>query len=90
MEVWYLIDRVVNIFFVHELEKLYCITYDSWEGYENQRIETAFVQTLRANYKGYTKKEVLKAKEAQCAQALIGNPSKGVYKGLVSSKMIAN
>jgi hypothetical protein len=57
---------------------------------ENQRIVTAFVQTLRVNYKGYTKREGLRAKEAQHMQALIGNPSKVDYKGLVRSKMITN
>ncbi len=55
---------------------------------ENQKIETVFVQIIQANYECYTKREVLKAKEAQCMQALIGSPSKGDYKGLVSSKMI--
>ena len=29
----------------------------------------ALVQTVRENYKGYTKREVLRAKEARCAQA---------------------
>ena len=41
------------------------------------RIETAttLVQTVRENYKGYTKREVLKAKEVRRGQAMIGNPS---------------
>jgi hypothetical protein len=59
---------------------------------ETKRIETAttLVQTVQENYKGYTKREVLKAKEAHQGQAMIGNPSKGDYRGLVSSNMISN
>jgi len=33
MSVWYLPDGIANIFSMHELEKLYRITYDSWEGF---------------------------------------------------------
>ncbi len=51
---------------------------------------TAFVQTVQGNYKGYTKREVLRAKEARCGQALLGNPSEKDYQGMVSSNMIAN
>ncbi len=34
-----------------------------------------FVQTVRGNYEGYTKREVLRAKEACRGQAMVGNPS---------------
>ena len=34
-----------------------------------------FVQTVHGNYEGYTKREVLRAKEACRGQALVGNPS---------------
>ena len=50
----------------------------------------ALVQTVRENYEGYTKREVLRVKEAHCAQAMIGNPSKGDFRGMVSSNMIKN
>ena len=50
----------------------------------------ALVQTVRENYEGYTKREVLRAKEARLVQAMIGNPSKGDFKGMVSSNMIKN
>ena len=50
----------------------------------------ALVQTVRENYEGYTKREVLRAKEARRAQAKIGNPSEGDCKGMVSSNMIKN
>jgi hypothetical protein len=33
LKVWYLPDGIANIFSMHELEKLYRITYDSWKGY---------------------------------------------------------
>ena len=33
LKVWYLPDGIANIFSMHELERFYRITYDSWEGY---------------------------------------------------------
>jgi len=48
----------------------------------------ALVQTVRGNYEGYTKGEVLKAKEARRAQAMMGNPSKKDYKTMVSNNLI--
>jgi hypothetical protein len=33
LKVWYLSDGIANIFSMQELEKLYRITYDSWQGY---------------------------------------------------------
>jgi hypothetical protein len=137
MSVWYLPDGIANIFSMHELEKLYRITYDSWEGFyvvhtprcevhfhkdeqglpyidlakscheatrmlmqlaemtdsndeETVEVGSSFVQTVRGNYEGYTKREVLRAKEARRAQALLGNPSEKDYRGMVSSNMIEN
>jgi hypothetical protein len=51
---------------------------------------TAFVQRVYQNYEGFTKKEVLQAKEARRAMGLIGNPSKSNFKGMVSNNMITN
>jgi hypothetical protein len=48
------------------------------------------VQTVRGNYEGYTKKDILKAKEARRAQGMIGNPSEKDYKGMVSGNLITN
>jgi hypothetical protein len=48
------------------------------------------VQRVWENYKGFTKKEVIKAKEARQAQGLIGNPSKKDFKGMVSNHLIPN
>ncbi len=33
LKVWYIPDGIANIFSMHELEKMYCITYNSWDGY---------------------------------------------------------
>jgi hypothetical protein len=126
LSAWYLPDGIANIFSMHELEKLYRITFDSWEGFyivHTLRGEvhfhkdkhglpfidlarsgrkaarmllqlaavagadkddvsgegTAFVQMVRGNYKGYTKREVLRAKEAHRGQALLGNQSEKDY-----------
>jgi hypothetical protein len=136
LKVWYVPNRIANIFLMHKLEKHYQITYNSWLGYyvahtpkgevrfykdkqglpfinleesnqgaavmllqkgvklyENNKGKeeaTMLVQTVRGNYEGYTKREVLEAKEARQGQALIGNPSKKDYHNMVSSNMIAN
>jgi hypothetical protein len=129
LKVWYIPDGIANIFSMHELEKKYRITYDSWEGHyvvhtpkgevnfhkDEQGlsyieldgptgceaammllqsmqqehhvctgVEVLHVQTVRGNYEGHTKRYVLQAKEARCAQAMIRNPSKGDFKGMVS------
>jgi hypothetical protein len=140
MKVWYIPNRIANIFSMQELEKLYRITYDSWEGYyvvhtpggnvrfykdeqglpyidldkskeEAARMliqlgmgqqatlaqsaaggteHTMLVEMVQANYEGYTKKDVIKAKEARRAQAMMGNPSEKDYKGVVSNHLISN
>ena len=56
----------------------------------SEKAVSAFVQMVRQNYKGFTKKEVLQAKEARQATGLIGNPSENNFKGLVSNNMITN
>jgi hypothetical protein len=122
---------------MHDLEKMYRITHDSWEAFyvmhtprgevnfhkdkqglpyidltesgheaarmllqmvedtkadKNRTIEVGenFVQTVRGNYEGYTKQEVLQAKEARRGQAMLGNPSEKDYQGLVSGNLINN
>ncbi len=56
----------------------------------SEEAASAFIQTVRQNYKGFTKKEVLQAKEARRAMGMIGNPSESNFKGLVSNSMITN
>jgi hypothetical protein len=53
-------------------------------------VEVLHVQTVRGNYEGHTKRDVLQAKEAQRVQAMIRNPSEGDFKGLVSRNLIKN
>jgi hypothetical protein len=60
------------------------------ESYEGGEDVTMLVQNAQGNYKGYNKQEVLKAKESQRGQALIGSPSKKDYRGMVSSNLISN
>ncbi len=48
------------------------------------------VQTVRGNYDGHTKRDVLQAKEVRHAQAMTGNPSEGDFKGMVSGNLIKN
>ncbi len=33
LKVWCMPEKIANIFTMHELERLYRITYDSWDGY---------------------------------------------------------
>jgi hypothetical protein len=33
LQVWHLPKEIANIFSMHELTKMYCIPYDSWDGY---------------------------------------------------------
>jgi hypothetical protein len=51
---------------------------------------TLLMQTVQENFEGYMKREILQAKEAHQAQAMIGSPSEPDYKGMVSSNTIKN
>jgi hypothetical protein len=57
---------------------------------ETMDSEMSCIQTVHGNYEGYTKREVPQAKEARRAQAMMGNPSKKDYKGMVSNNLIPN
>ena len=48
------------------------------------------MQTVHENYEGYTRQEILKAKEARHAQTMLGSPNEKDLQGLVSSNMIEN
>ncbi len=52
LKVWYLPGGIANIFLMHKLEKLYRITYDSWEGHY-------IVHTPRGAVKFYKDKQGL-------------------------------
>jgi hypothetical protein len=51
---------------------------------------TMLVETVQGNYEGYTKNNILKAKQARRAQVMMGNPSKKDYKRVVSNHLISN
>ncbi len=128
LKVWYIPEGIANIFSMNKLEKRYCITYKSWQGYYvvhrkngevwfykdknglpyidlkesledtaamlvqtgSEEAATAFVQMVHQNYEGFTKCEVLQAKEAQQAMGMLGNPSTGYFKQMVRGNMINN
>ena len=52
--------------------------------------EVLFIQMVRGNYKGCTKREVMQAKEVRRAQAMLGNPSAKDNKGMVRNNLISN
>ncbi len=113
LNVWYIPNGIANIFLMHELEKHYRITYNSWEGFyevhmprgtvkfhkdeqglplidlngsaqeaatmlmqlgmsqhtmmaqtANNKDHTMLVETVRGNFEGFMKNEVLRAKQA--------------------------
>ena len=45
---------------------------------------------MHGNYEGFTKQEVIKAREAREAQAMLGNPSEKDFQGLLSGNLIPN
>jgi hypothetical protein len=51
---------------------------------------TMLVQTVHQNYKGYTKRKVLQAKEARCTMGMIGNSSERDFKNMVRGNLINN
>ncbi len=51
---------------------------------------TMLVEMMQGNYTGYTKNNILMAKQARRAQAMMGNPSKEDYKGVMSNHLISN
>ncbi len=60
------------------------------ESKDSTKKEVTLVQTVPGNYKGFMKQEVIKAREAREAQAMLGNPSKKDFQGLVSGNLIPN
>jgi len=55
-----------------------------------EEVATMLVQTVRGNYIGYTKKEVMRAKEARRLQGMLGGPSNKEYANLVSAQMVSD
>ncbi len=59
-------------------------------GHEESKEGLTNMQTVRKNYEGYTKREILKTKEARRAQGLIVNLSESNFKEIVRGNMIQN
>jgi hypothetical protein len=82
LNAWYLSDKIANILSMHKLEKMYRITYDSWEGFyvdglpyinlTKSRLEAA---RMLMQVSKDTKKEELCEVETglSCLQTVCGN-----------------
>ncbi len=57
---------------------------------ENKSNEYVLVNTVRGNFKGYTRHGIKKAQEARKLQGMIGNPTKQEFVGKVWEKLITN
>ncbi len=57
---------------------------------EDSRVDWMLVNTVQANFEGFTKREVEMANEAQCLQGMISNPTKREFAGMVRGKSITN
>jgi hypothetical protein len=51
---------------------------------------TMLIETVRGNFKGFTKNKILRAKQARRAQTMMGNPSEKDYKVVVGNHLISN
>jgi hypothetical protein len=49
INVWYIPEGIANIFLMHELEKKYRITYDSWQGYYKMHTPSGGVKFFKDN-----------------------------------------
>jgi hypothetical protein len=55
-----------------------------------ERAALCFVQTIRERYEGYTKREVMAARSAREAQAMMGHPTDREFRNMVRTNMIQN
>jgi len=62
------------------------IDLDSVEG----EVALDFVQTVRGNMEGFTRREVEEAREAREAQGMMGHPTDRDFLGMVRGNMVAN
>ena len=54
------------------------------------KLAFSMIQTVRNNYAGFTRREVLEAKEAREVQAMIGHPTDAEFKDMVRVKTLEN
>ncbi len=52
--------------------------------------ELMLVNTVRENFKGYTRQDVKRAREARRIQGMIANPTKREFAGMVREKLLTN
>ncbi len=52
--------------------------------------ELMLMNTVRGNFKGYTCHEVERAREAQCIQGMIANPTEKEFAGMVREQLLTN
>jgi hypothetical protein len=57
---------------------------------EGSKVRYMLVNTMRENFKGFTRHNIEKATEAQCLQGMIGNPTEREFTGMVHEKLITN
>ncbi len=53
-------------------------------------IKLMLVNTVRGNFEGYTCHEVERAREAQCIQGMIANPTERKFTGIVREQLLTN
>ncbi len=57
---------------------------------KNSNIEMMLVNTVQGNFKGYTRHDIKRAKEAQRIQGMIANPTEKEFAGLVHERLLTN
>ena len=48
------------------------------------------IETVRKNFEGFTKEEILKAKLSCKTQSMVGNPPEVIFKEIVSAEVLRN
>ena len=56
----------------------------------SSNIELMLVNTVRENFKGYSRHKVEKAKEARHIQGMIANPTEREFAGMVREQLLTN
>jgi hypothetical protein len=51
-------------------------------------IKLMLVNTVRGNFEGYTCRKVERAREAQCIQGMIANPTEREFAGMVHEQLL--
>ncbi len=57
---------------------------------ENSNIEMMLMNTVQGNFEGYNRHDIERAKEAQCIQGMIVNPTEKEFAGMVRERLLTN